>query len=81
MKKLLTVTAVSLVASMSLSIPLSANAQNTSEVFTVGKLNQLNQLHDVTLSPQGDVLVYGVKKGSSSTDNQISLFLIIQVRT
>ncbi|MFQ3338950.1 MAG: dipeptidyl aminopeptidase/acylaminoacyl peptidase [Colwellia sp.] len=71
MKKLLTVTAVSLVASMSLSIPVSANAQNTSEVFTVGKLNQLNQLHDVTLSPQDDVLVYGVKKGSSSTDNHL----------
>jgi len=71
MKKLLTLTAVSLVASMSLAIPVSATAQNTSEEFTVEKLNQLNQLHDVTLSPQGDVLVYGVKKGSSSTDNHL----------
>ena len=69
MKKLLTLAAISFTALIPLAV--SANAQTTSEVFTVEQLNQLNQLHDVTLSPQGDDLVYGVKKGSSSTDNHL----------
>jgi dipeptidyl aminopeptidase/acylaminoacyl peptidase len=71
MTKLLTLAAISFTASISLSIPVSASEQITSDVFTVEKLNQLNQLHDFTLSPQGDVLVYGLKKGSSSTDNHL----------
>ncbi|TMM45466.1 S9 family peptidase [Colwellia ponticola] len=60
-------------AVLSLLATLSVNvyAQTDSETFTVEKLNQLNQLHNVTLSPQGDMLVYGVKKGSSSTDNHL----------
>ena len=67
MKKLSTFAAFSLAATLSTSI----NAQIVNEVLTVEKLNQLNQLHDVTLSPQGDVLVYGLKKGSSSKDNHL----------
>ena len=67
MKKLSTFAAFSLAATLSTSI----NAQVVNEVLTVEKLNQLNQLHDVTLSPQGDVLVYGLKKGSSSKDNHL----------
>jgi len=41
------------------------------DVFTVEKLNQLNQLHDVTVSPKGDSLIYGIKKGSFSTDDHL----------
>ena len=67
MKKLLSLTALSLVFGMG-----TTHAQNsTSEVFTVEKLNELNQLQDVTLSPKGDVLIYGLKKGSQSTSNHL----------
>lgn len=49
-------------------LPLwAANADN----FTVETLNNLNQMHDVQLSPQGDFLVYGLKKGSQSSDNHL----------
>ncbi|MGL1958665.1 MAG: S9 family peptidase [Colwellia sp.] len=41
------------------------------EVFSVEKLNQLNQFHDITLSPKGDTLIYGLKKGSTATDNHL----------
>ncbi|WP_440873966.1 prolyl oligopeptidase family serine peptidase [Thalassotalea sp. PLHSN55] len=39
--------------------------------FTVEKLNELNQLHNVKVSPKGDIIVYGLKMGSSSTDNHL----------
>jgi len=57
--------------SLAATLSVNAYAQTDNETFTVEKLNQLNELHDVTLSPQGDVLVYGLKKGSSSTDNHL----------
>lgn len=41
------------------------------DVLTVEKLNTLNQLHDVTISPKGESLIYGLKKGSSSADNHL----------
>ncbi len=41
--------------------------------FTVEKLNELNILHDVAVSPDGKWLVYGLKKGSRSTDNHLYL--------
>ena len=69
MKKLFTLAAISLAASASLSMSVSANAHTNSEVFTVEKLNQLNQLHDVSVSPQGDSIIYGLKKGAS--DNHL----------
>lgn len=58
--------------SLSSCIATSAFADNTAvESFTVETLNDLNQLRDVKLSPQGDFLVYGLKKGSSSSDNHL----------
>ena len=69
MKKLFTLAAISLAASASLSMSVSANAHTNSEVFTVEKLNQLNQLHDVSVSPQGDSIIYGLKKGAN--DNHL----------
>jgi len=41
------------------------------DVLTVEKLNTLNQLHDVTISPKGEALIYGLKKGTSSSDNHL----------
>lgn len=41
------------------------------EPFTVDSLNNLNQIHDIVLSPKGDVVVYGIKKGSSAKDNHL----------
>jgi len=43
------------------------------QIFTVEKLNSLNQLHDVVISPDGNYLVYGLKKGSASKDNHLYL--------
>ncbi len=52
------------------TLPAQPSAEQASQ-FTVEKLNGLNQLHDVTLSPKGDIMVYGLKKGSSSSDNHL----------
>ena len=62
MKKTLILAAVSLAATVNAA---------TGDVFTVEKLNQLNQLHDVSVSPKGESLIYGLKKGSSSKDNHL----------
>ena len=66
MKKLLNLAAVSLI-----SVVMTTNAAAESDVFTVEKLNELNQLHDVTLSPKGDAIIYGLKKGSEPKDNHL----------
>lgn len=61
MKKLLSLAALSLMAAT------TVNAQNSAaEVFTVEKLNALNQLHSLALSPKGNAFVYGIKKGANS---------------
>ncbi len=62
MNKFFTLAAISLVASVS----LASNASTNSEVLTVEKLNQLNHLHDVKISPNGDVLIYGLKAGKNN---------------
>jgi len=62
MNKLSTFVAFSLAATLATSV----NAQAGNEVFTVEKLNQLNQLHDVSVSPKGDTLIYGLKKGQDN---------------
>lgn len=67
MKKIFTLVALSLAAT------LSAHAQGDNQAFTVEKLNKLNKLHDISASPSGDNLIYGMKKGSSSTDNNLYL--------
>lgn len=46
---------------------------SVADVLTVEKLNNLNQLHDVVVSPNGDVMVYGLKKGTVSKDNHLYL--------
>ncbi|WDE10078.1 S9 family peptidase [Thalassomonas haliotis] len=66
MKKLSSLAGLSLI---SLATGLAANAN--AEIFTVEALNNLNQLHDVKLSPDGNTLVYGLKKGTVSKDNHL----------
>ncbi len=51
---------------------VNANTQ-VNNVFTVEKLNSLNQLHDVVISPDGKQLLYGLKKGTNSDDNHLYL--------
>jgi dipeptidyl aminopeptidase/acylaminoacyl peptidase len=51
----------------------SVNTQLSNDVFTVEKLNDLNQLHDVVVSPNGKQLLYGLKKGTLSSDNHLYL--------
>ncbi|GAA0813484.1 S9 family peptidase [Colwellia asteriadis] len=67
MKKILNFAALSLLTAVT---SVKASSSNT-EVFTVEKLNELNQLHSVTLSPKGESLIYGLKKGSQSKDNHL----------
>jgi dipeptidyl aminopeptidase/acylaminoacyl peptidase len=62
MKKIFTLAAMSIAA----SVALSSNASTRSEVLTVEKLNQLNHLHDVNISPKGDVIIYGLKADNSN---------------
>jgi Tol biopolymer transport system component len=62
MKKIFTLAAMSIAA----SVALSSNASTSSEVLTVEKLNQLNHLHDVNISPKGDVIIYGLKADNSN---------------
>ena len=50
---------------------LSSHAKTTSDVLTVEKLNQLNQLHNVVLSPNGEAIIYGIKKGTESDNNHL----------
>lgn len=51
--------------------PLDPISNN--KIFTVEKLNSLNELHDVMVSPNGNYLVYGLKKGTASKDNHLYL--------
>lgn len=43
------------------------------ENFTVEHLNNLNRLHDVNVSPNGENLIYGLKKGAQSSDDHLYL--------
>jgi dipeptidyl aminopeptidase/acylaminoacyl peptidase len=52
-------------------ISLSSHAKTPSDVLTVEKLNQLNQLHNIVLSPDGDAIIYGIKKGTESDNNHL----------
>jgi len=63
-RKLLTLAALAGVTQASLA---------QADVLTVEALNQLNQLHNVVVSPKGDVMVYGLKKGTASKDNHLYL--------
>ncbi|OUS28572.1 peptidase S9 [Thalassotalea sp. 42_200_T64] len=51
----------------------AALAVEQSEVLTVDKLNSLNQLHNVSISPDGSQLVYGIKKGQQKGSNHLWL--------
>lgn len=46
-------------------------AQDNQTVLTVDSLSQLNQITTMVVSPNGDTLVYGLKKGIRSTDNHL----------
>ncbi len=54
-------------ALMAMPVVFSANA----DVLTVDKLNSLHQLHDVSISPNGSQLLYGVKKGQEKGTNHL----------
>ncbi|MEW6996360.1 prolyl oligopeptidase family serine peptidase [Colwelliaceae bacterium BS250] len=59
-----------------ISASLAAVLLSTSvfaEVLTVDKLNSLNQLHDVAISPNGSQLLYGLKKGVEKGTNHLYL--------
>ncbi|WP_371185414.1 prolyl oligopeptidase family serine peptidase [Thalassotalea maritima] len=59
---------------MSLALGTSASAlANTSEVLTVDTLNSLNQVHNVAISPNGQSLVYGIRKGQQKGSNHLYL--------
>jgi dipeptidyl aminopeptidase/acylaminoacyl peptidase len=45
----------------------------SSHILTVEKLNSFNQLHDVKVSPDGQYLVYGLKKGQEKGSNHLWL--------
>ena len=49
------------------------NELQPQEQFTVEKLNSLNQLHDVVISPNGKYLVYGLKEGTAGKSNHLYL--------
>jgi len=44
-----------------MALPFATNV--SAEALTVDKLNSLNQLHDVAISPDGSQLLFGLKKG------------------
>ena len=48
-----------------------ANNSDKSEVLTVEKLNSLYQVRNVIVAPDGDSLIYGMKKGTASADNHL----------
>ena len=54
-----------------IALPSLLSVNINAEQFTVETLNNLNQLHNVQLSPQGDFLVYGLKKGALSKSNHL----------
>ncbi|WP_068545114.1 prolyl oligopeptidase family serine peptidase [Thalassotalea crassostreae] len=60
---------IAALAAMSLSTTVNAK----SDILTVDTLNNLNQLHDVVISPNGSKLVYGVKKGQEKNTNHLYL--------
>lgn len=62
---------VAALAAMSLS--LSANGAEQTDILTVDKLNSLNQLHNVAISPDGSQFVYGLKKGQERGNNHLWL--------
>ena len=60
-------------ASLAEEAPDLASRQLKPQGLTVEKLTTLNHLHDVLISPQGDNLLYGLKKGMHSADNHLYL--------
>ncbi|WP_371378437.1 prolyl oligopeptidase family serine peptidase [Thalassotalea aquiviva] len=62
-------TLFSIAAALTLPMTTSVSA----EVLTVDKLNSLNQLHDVVVSPDATQFVYGLKKGQEQGTNHLYL--------
>ncbi|NMP16600.1 S9 family peptidase [Thalassotalea sp. Y01] len=52
---------------------LMPQAMADTEVLTVDKLNSLNQVHSVSISPDGSTLVYGIQKGQERGNNHLYL--------
>ncbi len=52
-------------------VSVNSHAKTTADALTVAKLNQLNKLHDLVLSPNGEAMIYGLKKGSESGNNHL----------
>lgn len=48
-----------------------AQPSTPSEILTVEKLNSLSHAHNLTVAPNGEFLVYGVKKATRSSDNHL----------
>ena len=54
-----------------MAIPFAVSTY--AEPLTVEKLNSLNQLHDVAVSPDGAQMLYGIKKGQEKGTNHLYL--------
>ena len=54
-----------------MALPFATNV--SAEALTVDKLNSLNQLHDVAISPDGSQLLFGLKKGLEKGTNHLYL--------
>ncbi len=52
-------------------VSVNSHAKTTADALTVAKLNQLNKLHDLVLSPNGEAMIYGLKKGTESGNNHL----------
>lgn len=59
------------IAALPLTVGVSATEQQ--DLLTVDKLNSLNQIHDVAISPDGSQFVYGIKKGQEVGNNHLWL--------
>ncbi len=66
---------------LSASFALGVIQSSSAEVFTVEKLNQLNQLHDVVVSPKGDAIIYGLQQGSAKVANHLYLLNLASKKT
>jgi dipeptidyl aminopeptidase/acylaminoacyl peptidase len=63
---------IKLLSCAAIALLLQASS-SYSENFTVDHLNNLNKLHDISVSPNGISLLYGLKKGMAPSDDHLYL--------
>ncbi len=65
--------ALSLVLISTVSMAKSTVESADNSILTVEKLNKFNHVRNLVVSPKGDAIVYGIKKGTRSVDNHLYL--------